>query len=320
MKTYTLKLDQACKENWNNMKPREDGNYCELCAKTVVDFTGLSQQEILEKMKASKGNTCARVTKSQLNTPIIAIEKDYQFHFPYSKVAASLLIATTISCTQAANKQQDEMNPEYSLAQFADKESYNASEDGSIPSSKNTPSNVTTFSGKIISGKSGEPIENAKVTFFTLNKIFTTNTAKDGTFLLRIPSYLIDEDNVIRVSYRNIVVSESEKKDLYSHYYETDDLILTKEDITGGAYVFKAEPDYMVLGGIGMYRNREENPPIVLQNGVEVKYKEFSKALRGQKSKCNIENTEYYYFDPMYAIALYGEKARNGLYLIINED
>ncbi|MGQ7947736.1 hypothetical protein [Flavobacterium sp. WC2509] len=39
MKNKFLKLDNPCSEKWKDMKPKDKGNYCDLCSKKVIDFT-----------------------------------------------------------------------------------------------------------------------------------------------------------------------------------------------------------------------------------------------------------------------------------------
>ena len=41
-------LSYVCSEDWNNMKPCEQGRFCGSCQKTVVDFTEKSDAEIQE--------------------------------------------------------------------------------------------------------------------------------------------------------------------------------------------------------------------------------------------------------------------------------
>ena len=64
MKSKFLKLNKACSEQWENMTPNEKGSFCDVCSKNVIDFTQLSTREISEKIKNSKGEICARLTKN----------------------------------------------------------------------------------------------------------------------------------------------------------------------------------------------------------------------------------------------------------------
>jgi hypothetical protein len=48
-----LEIPRACGEDWGKMEKREEGRYCEHCQKTVVDFTGMTDEEVFnffEKM------------------------------------------------------------------------------------------------------------------------------------------------------------------------------------------------------------------------------------------------------------------------------
>ena len=84
MKTKLLKISTPCSENWEKMTASETGNYCDVCAKTVVDFTKLSLLEISKEIQKSNGSLCARVTQSQLKMPLINLESttEYKFHIP----------------------------------------------------------------------------------------------------------------------------------------------------------------------------------------------------------------------------------------------
>lgn len=98
--------------------------------------------------------------------------------------------------------------------------------------------------------------------------------------------------------------------------YETKDYILTKDELKIN-FSIEAEPEVLYLGGIRAYS--EKRKPIVLSNGVEIKYREFVKAQMGEKSSCSLENKDYLYFDSKFAIAIYGEKAKGGLYILTNK-
>lgn len=104
MKTKFLTLNRPCDEKWENMTPNERGSFCDSCSKNVIDFTRLSQLEISEIMKNSDGNICARVTKTQLRTPLFNLEPEKKsFRFPYSKVAAGLMLASSLTVGLPAN-------------------------------------------------------------------------------------------------------------------------------------------------------------------------------------------------------------------------
>ena len=60
-------IPKPCHENWDAMTPAEQGRFCSLCAKTVVDFTGMEDAEITIYLKSKKNNSvCGRFTNKQL--------------------------------------------------------------------------------------------------------------------------------------------------------------------------------------------------------------------------------------------------------------
>ncbi len=67
MKNFTLTIAAPCSENWSSFTPTQDGGFCSTCSKTVVDFTVLSDQEIISYFQNQKSNTCGRFRADQLN-------------------------------------------------------------------------------------------------------------------------------------------------------------------------------------------------------------------------------------------------------------
>jgi hypothetical protein len=63
----TLQIADPCHENWSNMSPTDKGRFCKSCAKQVVDFSLLSDKQILEYFSNHKENTCGRFRDDQLN-------------------------------------------------------------------------------------------------------------------------------------------------------------------------------------------------------------------------------------------------------------
>lgn len=74
--TY-LHIPQPCHENWDEMTPEKQGRFCQSCAKTVVDFSNMTDQQILEKLKKNAGNTCGRFTNEQLERPMVIESSQY---------------------------------------------------------------------------------------------------------------------------------------------------------------------------------------------------------------------------------------------------
>lgn len=90
-----ISIPKPCNENWNEMTPEQQGAFCKVCSKVVVDFSSMSDEEVinyLEKKKEEK--TCGRFRASQLspydlkiNLRSVAAQKSFPKIF-----AASLFI------------------------------------------------------------------------------------------------------------------------------------------------------------------------------------------------------------------------------------
>jgi len=63
--SYILQIPKPCRENWHEMRPDDDGRYCLHCAKTVVDFTGMSDEQIIAFLEDSHGKICGRLNEKQ---------------------------------------------------------------------------------------------------------------------------------------------------------------------------------------------------------------------------------------------------------------
>jgi hypothetical protein len=74
-KHFTLQINEPCHEDWNLMSPSEQGRYCGMCQKSVVDFTNMTDTQLSNYFKLNTGNTCGRFYDDQLNHPIAAPTK-----------------------------------------------------------------------------------------------------------------------------------------------------------------------------------------------------------------------------------------------------
>ena len=70
MKKIILTVPQPCHEDWNKMNPEEKGRFCNNCQKTVIDFTGMSDRQMVEFFKKPAGSLCGRFQMDQLNRNI----------------------------------------------------------------------------------------------------------------------------------------------------------------------------------------------------------------------------------------------------------
>lgn len=66
-----LQVEEPCHQNWDRMQTADTGRYCGSCCKTVVDFTAMSDAEVLGYlMKWKADNICGRFNENQLYRPM----------------------------------------------------------------------------------------------------------------------------------------------------------------------------------------------------------------------------------------------------------
>jgi hypothetical protein len=66
-KNLQLRIDDPCSEKWDQMRPKEQGRHCSSCKKTVVDFTLMSDREVIDWFAKPKESVCGRFLGGQLN-------------------------------------------------------------------------------------------------------------------------------------------------------------------------------------------------------------------------------------------------------------
>lgn len=62
-----MRIISPCNENFNKMLKHGDGRYCQSCSKVVVDFTQMSNAQMLDYFEKHKGESiCGRARNIQL--------------------------------------------------------------------------------------------------------------------------------------------------------------------------------------------------------------------------------------------------------------
>jgi hypothetical protein len=65
----TPSLEFECPEKWENMTPQENGRFCGKCERVIIDFTSITNNEILRMISESGGKKlCGHFNASQLQS------------------------------------------------------------------------------------------------------------------------------------------------------------------------------------------------------------------------------------------------------------
>ncbi len=71
MQKLQISIPEPCHENWQQMTPTEQGRFCNACAKEVVDFSMMTDTEVLNYFtKITHEKVCGRALPSQLERTI----------------------------------------------------------------------------------------------------------------------------------------------------------------------------------------------------------------------------------------------------------
>lgn len=65
---FNLTINKPCQEKFDEFQPTDLGGFCGSCQKEVIDFSKMSETEIIQYFRNSSGNTCGRFQPSQLKT------------------------------------------------------------------------------------------------------------------------------------------------------------------------------------------------------------------------------------------------------------
>ncbi len=99
-----IKIPIPCHEDWNAMKQQEIGRHCNVCVKTVVDFTNMSDDEVRNYLLQNKGKKlCGRFTSKQvehfnLQIPASALRTNMSFLKKFALASLIIFGSTLYSC------------------------------------------------------------------------------------------------------------------------------------------------------------------------------------------------------------------------------
>jgi len=96
-----LQIPEPCHENWNKMSITEQGRFCMACKKEVIDFSAMTDQEVLRHISSAVTGICGRADNTQLNRVLVPAPEPRRLWWKYwMGIAASLVMITSRSNAQ----------------------------------------------------------------------------------------------------------------------------------------------------------------------------------------------------------------------------
>lgn len=236
MKKFEITLPQPCHESWPEMTPTEQGRFCDQCAKEVIDFSKLSDAELIDRLqKTSQG--CGRFTASQIQRSYpINNKKRYwnkaaAFLFPIL-LGSSALAAQTVKKT--IQTQIVETKPPKTLIE-------------------ENPEQEISIKGTVFDENQETIIG---VTVHLDNSNIGAVSGIDGTFELKIPKNLAENARLsffyVGIKSRTINVPITPQE--LSIQLESEDIIFEELVVTGG---FSYQPQTVVSIVRNWWHNRD---------------------------------------------------------------
>lgn len=185
MKHQTIKINIAepCHENWDKMLNEEKGKFCLSCQKQVVDFSRMTNEEIINYFNVNEGKkTCGRIAKHQHNTPISNYQKVVTPFF--NRYVAGFLMALGFYNPSTAQTNNTPVE-QHMKGEIAVKQPL-------VPSDKKL-----VINGRILDDKTKKGLKGATITI--AGSDITTRTDKNGNYSISIPARLQNENLVLSV-------------------------------------------------------------------------------------------------------------------------
>jgi hypothetical protein len=71
----SLSIPKPCSEKWTAFEKTSEGGYCSACSRVVVDFTTMSDEEIVSYFKSNRSHACGRFRPEQIKQYPISTSK-----------------------------------------------------------------------------------------------------------------------------------------------------------------------------------------------------------------------------------------------------
>ena len=91
-KQIEIKVPEPCHEDWNKMSIESQGRYCNACKKTVIDFTLMSDEQLVNFFNKTQSHVCGRFNSDQLNKQMLVPSKKIPWLTYFFQVSIPLFL------------------------------------------------------------------------------------------------------------------------------------------------------------------------------------------------------------------------------------
>lgn len=172
----TLGINKPCSAKFDSFKATKAGGFCGSCQKEVIDFTKMTDKEIIQYFQNNQKKSCGRFNKTQLKTysTIIPSKRTYNL----KKIGIGLMSFSLLSIL-AMNKSQAQQTTPTVITETSENTENNKKDKNS-----NLENDPFTITGNVTCAEYGAlPSATIHIKGTTLGTI----TDFDGNFSITIP-------------------------------------------------------------------------------------------------------------------------------------
>ncbi len=261
----SYKVSNPCAEKWEDMEDIPVGKFCGICSRDVIDFTEKTGDEIESILKRHEaGSVCGRI---------------WRYRIPF--MAAGIMLVTNLESAKA----QSVVHQGSEISVFE--------KDDSI-----------RFSGVVLNSSDKKPVSAARVYFVHLKKLLKAITDENGAFTMMIPSDLINNENILYISFE---ASDTGKSAMKSG---NQTFLLSGKDLTENKIYDLSSEKYIEIGAVVV--TIPSLSDYYYFNGKNIRRRKFEK-LRKENP-----GNQYFFFEGREAEVISGKKTVGNLYLLFS--
>ncbi len=192
MTKFKLKIENPCRTNWETMSPRDKGRFCESCSKTVVDFTSVSDVQLIKILQTKTAKVCGRFSPEQVDRFFVSQPST----FCYATYATTFSLLSIVFLPQNSVAQQ--MEPKTEVREMI----YGKY----VLDEAQNPIDSQIVTALIIKGEviehNGEQLPFCNVVLYKDSvRVLETATDFDGEFSFEVPQLLRNDTLILKASF-----------------------------------------------------------------------------------------------------------------------
>lgn len=220
----TIEVAQPCHEQWSQMVPAaESGRHCAACQTVVVDFTRMTDAEIMAFLSQRPNVACGRFASTQLNRPLRGVAPPAPRWRTWLAATAAVLGLREIAAEQSHSQQP--ATAKHNLPTRNERKATTPPQHNQAP--PDTARHIVR--GRVIDRSSGDGLPG--VTVLLKNTTTGISTGPDGSFELTFPES-VSPSQLLMFSYIG---------------YVTEERRLDSFDTRGGIVLLPLDPHVMGL-------------------------------------------------------------------------